>query len=108
MVPVIFVVVLIVSLLPPPPPTEPAIVMISMMMRMLHPHLAPPRKPLGARFFSAAAWHLLKNSLPHLFSSLPTPSSESDLNPPPSPSPNLVLVVHGIGPQVKVQHDVAQ
>jgi hypothetical protein len=82
--------------------------MISMMMRMLHPHLASPRKPLGARFLSAAAWHLIKNSLPHLFSSQPSPSSESDLNPPPSPSPNLVLVVHGIGPQVKVQHDVAQ
>jgi hypothetical protein len=42
-----------------------------------------------------SGWKLLKNSLPQMFKSPPPLLPLRDL-----PSPHLVLVVHGIGPQV--------
>jgi hypothetical protein len=66
--------------------------------------IAMLRMPLSYLFstsFSAClsfggGWKHLKNSIPTLFSTPPRPPS-----PPNHPSPNLVLVVHGIGPQVQ-------
>jgi hypothetical protein len=79
--------------------------MINTILRMLHPHLHLPLKPFSSRFLSVDAWQLLKNSVPHLFPGVPSASPASNSSS--SSSPNLVLVVHGIGPQVKRQHNNA-
>jgi hypothetical protein len=73
--------------------TQFAIIIIAM--------LRTPLSYLSSTSFSACfsfggGWKHLKNSIPTLFSTPPRPPSL-----PNHPSPNLVLVVHGIGPQVQ-------
>jgi hypothetical protein len=78
--------------------------------RRQYPHNTQPlivimfRTPLPQLLNSTSAslsfvggWKLLKNSLPQIFTTPPPLHPLRDL-----PSPHLVLVVHGIGPQVQV------
>jgi hypothetical protein len=64
------------------------------MLRKLTPH-SP--SSISACLSVSAGWELFKKTLPQLFSisSPPLSNHQGTLQP-----PNLVLVVHGIGPQV--------